>query len=124
MSTHPVRVLFTVFVLLLAEIGISRDVYAWQIGTSPAAFDVVAKRVLSMKNCKERDRINFAGLIDDESNRLSLAEAASKIKKKGVVLILVDSDRGGDESFLFGPLSQVPSKQQLDGLLGKKMCVD
>ena len=36
---------------------------------------------------------------------------------------MVDSDRGGDESFLFGPLSQVPSKQQLDGLTGKEICV-
>ena len=36
---------------------------------------------------------------------------------------MVDSDRGGDESFLFGPLSQVPSKQQLDGLIGKEICV-
>ena len=25
--------------------------------------------------------------------------------------------------FLFGPLSQVPLKQQLDGLLGKEICV-
>lgn len=123
MSTCSVKVLFIVFVLSLAEIGISRDAYAWQIGTPPAAFDVVAKRVLSMKNCKQRDRITFAGLIDDGTNRLSLTEAASKIKKKGVVLIMVDSDRGGDESFLFGPLSQVPSKQQLDGLLGKEICV-
>ena len=75
MSTYSVKVLFTVFVLSLAEIGISRDAYAWQPGTPPAAFDVVAKRVLSMKNCKQRDRITFAGLIDNGTNVYHLQKA-------------------------------------------------
>lgn len=122
-STHSVNVLFTGLMLLLASIGVTQNAYAWNPGTSPAAFDVVVKRILTLKNCRRPDRISLVRLVDEEAQRISPTEAASKITNKSVVLIAIDTETWSDETLLFGPVSKVPSKHQLDGLIGKATCV-
>lgn len=109
--------------LLLASIGVTQNAYAWNPGTSPAAFDVVVKRILTLKNCRRPDRISLVRLVDEEAQRISPTEAASKITNKSVVLIAIDTETWSDETLLFGPVSHVPSQHQLDGLIGKATCV-
>ena len=109
--------------LLLASIGVTQNAYAWNPGTSPAAFDVVVKRILTLRNCQRPDRITLVRLVDEEAQRISPTEAASKITNKSVVLIAIDTETWSDETLLFGPVSNVPSKHQLDGLIGKATCV-
>lgn len=122
-STHSVLFLFTGLMLLLASMGVTRGAYAWNPGTSPAAFDVVVKRILALKSCQRPDRISLVQLVDEEAQRISPAGAASKITNKGIVLIAIDTETSSDETLLFGPLSHVPSQHQLDGLIGKATCV-
>lgn len=122
-STDSVNSLFTVLMLLLASIGVTKSAYAWNPGTPPAAFGVVEKRVLAPKGCQRPDRISLVWLVNEEAERLSPAEAASQIANKNVVLIAIDTENWSDETLLFGPVSHVPSKQQLDGLIGKATCV-
>ena len=121
--THPIKLLLTMLVLLLASVGVTRNVYAWNPGTPPAAFDVVAKRILALKTCQRSDRILLARLVDEVAQRISSAEAASKITTNSVVLIAIDTENWSDETLLFGPVSHVPSRRQLDGLVGKVTCV-
>ena len=123
-STPSVNSLFTaLMMLLLASMGFTRSAYAWNPGTPPAAFDVVAKRILTLKSCQRPDRISLVRLVDEEAKRISPAEAASKITNKSVVLIAIDTENWSDETLLFGPVSHVPSKNQLNGLIGKATCV-
>ena len=121
--THSANLLFMVLMLLLVSMSLTRSAYAWNPGTPPAAFDVVAKRILNLKTCEWPDRITLVRLVDEKSERISPSEAASKIMNKNDVLIAIDTENWSDETLLFGPVSHVPSKQQLDGLIGKKTCV-
>ena len=121
--TQPLKSLITILVLLQASLGVTINVYAWTPGTPPAAFGIVAKRILASKTCQRPDRILLVRLVDEEAQRISHPEAVSKITTNSVVLIAVDTENWSDETLLFGPVIHVPSQRQLDGLVGKVTCV-
>ncbi|MDD0814534.1 hypothetical protein PSQ39_07830 [Curvibacter sp. HBC28] len=102
---------------------LSTHSWAWHPGTPAASFEAVAKRMQSMQRCRQVDRILAVRLVDEDAQPLSPTLAAAVLSQQGVILIAVDTERVSDETFLHGPLKQVPSESQMDSLPGRKTCV-
>ena len=101
--------------------------HAYDPGDPPASFKEVYKRAVTINNCEYIDTIVVVRVVvrvvDDRMTDLSSEMPGKLAKSDEMILLEVSMEKWSDENLLLGPLLKVPSKNELNSLIGKKVCV-
>lgn len=98
--------------------------FAYAPGSKPKNFSQISAEITNTKRCKKVDTILAAWLVDENVQRLDQSKITLHFLSKNTVLIAIETKNWADETFLHGPLKDIPNERDISDLLGKRTCID